>query len=328
MTRSFGLPSYTGNAGKSLKVNSTSDWLTWSVEWTDVYTTSTDPAANVATSTAKIDAFDGVVITLTGAGNAQTLQSPTVTTAWKLFTVVNNDTSTNTIVVNGTTLAIGASLSFVWDATAWTTISPVTASQVANVPAGGISQTNVQTALNGLDTVKAPLATPTFTTNITTPVILGGTGTTQTLTYQTTSWVGAAGADHIFKVWNNGATEAARILNSGNYGVWVAAPTATLHLKAGTAAASSAPFKLNSGTVNTTAEAGAMEYDWTNIFFSPSTTRMTLFAGTAGASAPNTNNIGVLLDYYGTSSTRALTTPNSWASVVVWWVTYKIPLYS
>ena len=65
----------------------------------------------------------------------------------------------------------------------------------------------------------------------------GGTSTTQTLVLQTTNGVGAAGADIIFKVGNNGGTEAARILNSGLYGIGVTAPTAILHLKAGAAAA-------------------------------------------------------------------------------------------
>lgn len=65
---------------------------------------------------------------------------------------------------------------------------------------------------------------PVHTTQITTPKILGGTGTTQTLTYQTTSGVGATGADHIFLVGNNGATEAMRILNNGAVAIGTASP--------------------------------------------------------------------------------------------------------
>ena len=65
---------------------------------------------------------------------------------------------------------------------------------------------------------------PTFTTSITAPLIIGGSGTTQSLIYKTTTGVGAAGADHIFQVGNNGATEAMRILNSGSVGIGVAAP--------------------------------------------------------------------------------------------------------
>lgn len=68
--------------------------------------------------------------------------------------------------------------------------------------------------------------TPTFTTNLTAPLLIGGTGTTSTLTYKTTSGVGVTGADHIFQVGNNGATEAMRIQNNGNIGIGTASPNA------------------------------------------------------------------------------------------------------
>ena len=58
-------------------------------------------------------------------------------------------------------------------------------------------------------------ATPTLTTSLTIPLLIGGTTTTSTLTLRSTSGVGAAGADIIFQTGNNGATEAMRIDNSG-----------------------------------------------------------------------------------------------------------------
>jgi hypothetical protein len=51
------------------------------------------------------------------------------------------------------------------------------------------------------------------------------------------------------------------------------APTALVMLAAGTATANTAPLKFTSGTNLTSAEAGAMEYDGTELYFSPSTTR-------------------------------------------------------
>ncbi len=77
--------------------------------------------------------------------------------------------------------------------------------------------------------------TPTFTTNITTPLIIGGTGTTSTLTYKTTTGIGAAGADHIFQVGNNGNVEGMRILNSGNVGIFNngTTPISMLHVGSG-----------------------------------------------------------------------------------------------
>jgi hypothetical protein len=44
-----------------------------------------------------------------------------------------------------------------------------TAANIVNVPAGNIAATTVQTALNELDTEKAPLASPTFTGTVTVP---------------------------------------------------------------------------------------------------------------------------------------------------------------
>jgi hypothetical protein len=68
---------------------------------------------------------------------------------------------------------------------------------------------------------------------------------------------------------------------TGNLGVGIAAPTAKLHLNTGTT--SVAPLKFTSGTNLTTAEAGAMEFNGTNLFFSPSTTRHTVNHGLTGS---------------------------------------------
>ena len=54
--------------------------------------------------------------------------------------------------------------------------------------------------------------------------------------------------------WNN------VIINTGNVGIGQTAPTACLHLKAGTATASTAPLKFTSGTLLTTPETGAVEF--------------------------------------------------------------------
>jgi len=90
-----------------------------------------------------------------------------------------------------------------------------------------------------------------------------------------------------------------------------------------------APAAFQSGTNTTTAAAGNVEYNGTNLFFTRTgTTREYVLVGISGASAPATNTIGTIADYYGTSATRVLTTPNSWLSYVEGGTTYKIPLYT
>ena len=71
---------------------------------------------------------------------------------------------------------------------------------------------------------------------------------------------------------------------NGNFGIGVTSPTAALHLKAGTAAASSAPLKFTSGTNLTTPESGAMEWNGTNLFLTNSAaTRQTVNQGLTGS---------------------------------------------
>ena len=71
---------------------------------------------------------------------------------------------------------------------------------------------------------------PTFTTSIVSPLVIGGAATTADLSLQTTSGIGEAGADMHFLVGNNGATEAMTILNSGLLGIGTTAPDAALEI--------------------------------------------------------------------------------------------------
>jgi hypothetical protein len=131
---------------------------TWSAEPSSTalsMATSTDPATSAAVTTTIVNAYGGVVITTTTTGNAQTIASPTITTAGKIFTVVNNDTSTNSIVVNGVTITAGSSVSFIWDGTAWGQTSiGITAIPVI-IAQGGTGQTTAQLAINALTAVSA-----------------------------------------------------------------------------------------------------------------------------------------------------------------------------
>ncbi|HBE43385.1 MAG TPA: hypothetical protein DDW27_19730, partial [Bacteroidales bacterium] len=63
---------------------------------------------------------------------------------------------------------------------------------------------------------------------------------------------------------------------SGNVGIGVETPTATLHLRAGTSSANSAPLKFSAGTNLGTVENGTVEFDGTNYFVSSGGRRYTL----------------------------------------------------
>lgn len=79
-------------------------------------------------------------------------------------------------------------------------------------------------------------------------------------------------------------------------------PTALFHLKAGTATASTAPLKFTSGTNLTSAEAGAMEYDGSVFYLSPSTTRYRVMIGLTGSTTVDVTSVSA-----GTTGTTTAT---------------------
>ncbi|MEK7541026.1 MAG: hypothetical protein AAB529_02185, partial [Patescibacteria group bacterium] len=87
--------------------------------------------------------------------------------------------------------------------------------------------------------------------------------------------------------FSTAGSERARIDSAGALGVGVTSPTAILHLKAGTTAASTAPLKFTSGTSMTTPEAGAMEFTTDTLYFTTTTgpTRQTIYM-TGGTDVP------------------------------------------
>lgn len=104
--------------------------------------------------------------------------------------------------------------------------------------------------------------------NITLPDITQTTGTVKSIGFSLTGGTVTSGTTYglVF-----GSTV-------GNSGFGVTAPTGIVHIKAGTATAGTAPLKFTSGTNLTAAEAGAMEWDGTNLFVTATSgpTRKTL----------------------------------------------------
>ncbi len=85
-------------------------------------------------------------------------------------------------------------------------------------------------------------------------VLIGGTGTTDDLTLQTTAGVGAAGADMHFLVGNNGDVEAMTILNNGDVGIG-ASPAADLDVNQTKVGGTTSVRSFNADNTNTSSNA-------------------------------------------------------------------------
>ncbi len=140
-------------------------------------------SATTAT-TAKNNALNSEANSLTSANNAAasaTSAAASATNAAASYDsfddrYLGSKASAPTLDNDGNALLIGA---LYWDTaisglrayngSAWITYAGITAAGLANTPAGGIAATNVQAAINELDTEKAALASPALTGNPTAP---------------------------------------------------------------------------------------------------------------------------------------------------------------
>ncbi len=120
---------------------------------------------------------------------------------------------------------------YYYNGTAWIYIINST-TNVVSITNGGTGTTTAtgtgSVVLSNTPTLITPNLGVASATSLAVPLINGGSGTTQSLTYRSTSGIGTTGADHIFQVGNNGGTEAMRILNNGNVGIGISSPTAKL----------------------------------------------------------------------------------------------------
>jgi hypothetical protein len=128
----------------------------------------------------------------------------------------------------------------------------------ATTSIGNVSDTEigyvdgVTSAIQAQINSKAPITSPTFITDITTPLIIGGTAVGSKISYKSTSGTGTVSAiGHSFVVGTNGATQALTIDNSGVATINGTTPT----LNGGTA--SSGAFTINSSS---NATKGNMNY--------------------------------------------------------------------
>jgi hypothetical protein len=139
---------------------------------------------------------------------------------------------------------------------------------------------------------------------------------------------GAVPARISFVTGTNATDRAERLIvkNNGAIGIGTTSPTAVLHLKAGTATASTAPLKFTSGTLLTTAEAGVMEF-LTDAYYLTTTTnavRRMIVAGNTGRATGQTAAVASVATYtlgasdasYEVSANVLITTSNAEAFTV------------
>ncbi|NCN28339.1 hypothetical protein GW915_12290, partial [bacterium] len=173
-----------------------------------------------------------------GALKATTINGNTITTgtgtltlgAGKTLTVSDSTTlNTNSITLGGgEVITFSASNALSLLTTGTTSVTLPTSGTLYGTKTDSITSSQLLTSLSDeTGTGVAVFGTaPTFTTSITDPLVIGGTTTTSTLALRSTSGVGTTGADILFQVGNNGATEAMRILNNGNVGIGTTDPGA------------------------------------------------------------------------------------------------------
>ena len=166
-----------------------------------------------------------------------------------------------------------------------------------------IAGTNISVSAATGGVTVSTIANPTFATSVTSPLILGGTGTSSPLVIQSTS--GAGTTDSItFKVGNNGATTAMSIVSGGTVTIGTLSLTNALGVGSGGTGLTSVPL-------NGQIDIG----NGTNF------TRTTITAGTAvsvtnGAGSITIANTGVTSAVAGTgitvsAATGAVTITNS-----------------
>jgi hypothetical protein len=92
-------------------------------------------------------------------------------------------------------------------------------------------------------------------------------------------------SDSLFEWQDTDGSVLGRINNAGNIAIGSAAPTAKLHLPAGTTAAGTAPLKFEptSATLMTAAENGAMEFDGTDYYLTAGGTRRKIATSSGGS---------------------------------------------
>lgn len=241
----------------------------------------------------------------------QPVQGATDPTANLIFaSSINNAAYTTRLTLNS-----GGTLTVAGGVAATTGVFSGAVSGTTGTFSGAVSATTtLTTTRNGIITTSTDGKIITNTTaatagvpvQISPRIRLSGTAwnTTPTAASNTINWAienipisGAVPSSSLrfnFDRNNTGYSTVFSLLSGGNLGLGVLTPTARLNLAAGTATANTAPFKFTAGTNLTTPEAGALEWDGTNLFLTTSgAIRQTINQGLTGSATldfPSTAN--------------------------------------
>jgi hypothetical protein len=197
LTASAGSVAYSTASALALNTAGNSgDWLK-----------SAGTSAPAWTAPAALTKTDDTNVTLTLGGSASTalLNAASLTLGWTgTLSVARGGTGTGTAFTAGSVVFAGASGTYSQD----------------NANLFWDDANNRLGIGNAAPTVALDVTgAAAVSTSITSPIHIGGTGTTSTLTLRSTSGVGTTGADIVFQVGSNGGTEAARIVSTGHIGI-------------------------------------------------------------------------------------------------------------
>jgi hypothetical protein len=276
-----------------------------------------------------VTSFNGLVVTAnTGVITTGTWNGALVTGTYG-GTGVNNGSSTITV---GGNLAYSGAFATTVTVTGTTTVTLPTSGTLYGTATGSITSAQLATSLT--DETGSGVAvfgtSPTFTTDITTPLVIGGTAVGSQLKLKGTTANGTTSTQAVqIIVGSNGNIVALSAINNGSIGIMMGASVPNAYLQLGAGTTSIAPLRLTSGTNRTTAAAGDFEYNGTNLFFTRTgTTRENVLVAVDNATAPATSIGAAVVNYYGSAATNFLGDPNRWMSINILGTVYKVPLYT